>query len=193
MTVAAMAVSGCATVNMTEVASPVATKAEAPAQKNIVLRTASKLYAAFQSKGFVAKTSRKKLQSAASILLNGLEQRELTSDVSYEARNLPRSVVIEDITYAAQEIRRTANAAEIYFELSESNQKLRNELNELEQALLASREAFNTFEKTVAANSVELQSLNIEVQRLKRITDNFGDRVRDQAATEMAELRKGNT
>ena len=125
--------------------------------------------------------------------MNGLEQRELTSDVSYEARNLPRSVVIEDITYAAQEVRRTANAAEIYFELSEGNQKLRDELNELEQALLASREASNTFEKTVASNSVELQSLNVEVERLKRITDNFGDRVRDQAAIEMAELRRDNS
>ena len=102
-------------------------------------------------------------------------------------------MVIEDITYATQEVRRTANAAEIYFELSEGNQKLREELSELEQALLASREASNTFEKTVAANSVELQSLNVEVERLKRITDNFGDRVRDQAATEMAELRRDNT
>ena len=189
VTAAAMAATGCATVDMTEMASPVAAKSDVPAEKNIVLRAASKLYAAFRTKGFVAKTSRKKMQSAASVLLNGLEDRELTSDVSYEARNLPRSVVINDITYAAEQVRRTANAAEIYFELSEGKRKLREELVELEQALLSSREASNSFETVVGADSSELRSLNFEVDRLKVITDSFGVRVRERAASDLAARR----
>lgn len=190
ITAAAMITTGCATVNMAEMASPVAAKAEAPAEKNIVLRAASKLYSAFRSKGFVAKTSRKKMQSAASILLNGLEERELTSDVSYEAQNLPRAVVIEDIAYATQHVRRTASAAEVYFEMSEGRKKLRKELGELEQALLSSREASAAFENVIGSDSLELRQLNDEIARLKTVTDNFGKRVREQAAADMAARRK---
>jgi len=193
MTAAALIASGCATVDMTEMAAPVAAKAETPADKNIVVRAANKLYAAFRSKGFVAKNSRKKMQSAASILLNGLEERELTTEVDYEAQNLPRAIVIEDIDYAIQHVRRTANAAEIYYEMSDGEEKLRNELDSLEQALLSSREAAASFESIVGEDSVELRLLNSEIERLKSVTDNFGKRVRDRAAAEMAARRQENS
>lgn len=190
LTAAAILATGCATVDMTEMTSPVVAKAEAPAERNIVLRAASKLYSAFRSKGFVAKTSRKKMQSAASILLNGLEERELTSQVDYSAQNLPRAIVIEDIAYATQHVRQTANAAEIYFDMSEGKRKLREELGELEQALLSSREASATFEQVVGSDSLEIRNLDLEIDRLKTVTDNFGKRVREQAAADMAARRK---
>ncbi len=193
LTTAAVVATGCATVDMTEMALPAAAKAEAPAERNIVLRAASTLYSAFRSKGFVAKTSRKKMQSAASILLNGLEERELTSDVNYAGQNLPRAAVIEDIAYATEYIRRTADAAEIYFDLSEGKSKLREELGGLEQALLSSREASASFEDVVGPDSLELRNLNAEVERLKSVTDNFGKRVREQAAAEMAARRNENS
>lgn len=190
----ALLIGGCATVDMTEMAIPVSAKAEAPAEKNIVVRAASKLYAAFRNKGFVPKTSRKKMQSAASILLNGLEDRELTSeDVDYASQDLPRSVVIADITYATQHIRRTTNAAEVYFEMSEGDSKLRKELVSLEEALLSCREASDAFEKVIGDDSVELRSLNSEISRLTSVTDQFGQRVRNAAAAEMAARRKSNS
>ena len=167
-------------------ASPTSAKAEAPEEKNIVLRAANKLYAAFHSKGFVAKTSRKKLQSAASILLNGLEERELTTEANYEAQNLPRDVVVNDVTFATEQIRRTANAAEIYFELSEGDRKLREELAGLEQALLSSREAAASFESVIGSHNIELRVMNSEIDRLKNVTDKFGKRVREQAAADLA-------
>lgn len=189
ITAAAMLATGCATVDMTEMAIPVAAKSESTAEKNIVLRAASKLYAAFQSKGFVGKTSKKKMQSAASILLNGLEERELTASNDYAAQGHTYSVVLEDINYATQHVSRTANAAEVYFELSEGRRKLRKELGSLEEALLASRKASASFETVVGADNSELRALNLEVDRLKRVTDNFGQRVRDMAAAEMAARR----
>ncbi len=189
ITAAAMLATGCATVDMTEMAVPVAAKSDAPAEKNIVLRAASKLYAAFQSKGFVGKTSKKKMQSAASILLNGLEERELTQENTYAEQGRPYLVVLEDITYATQHVSRTANAAEVYFEMSEGRQKLRKELGSLEEALLASRAAATSFKAVVGADSSELREFNSEVDRLKRVTDNFGQRVRDMAAAEMAARR----
>ena len=189
LTAVAIISTGCATVDMTQMANPITAKAEAPAERNIVLRAATKLYAAFQSKGFVAKTSRKKMQSAASILLNGLEERELTSNVNYAGQNLPRAVVIEDITYAAEYVRRTADAAEIYFDMSERHSKLREELGGLERALLSSREAVASFEEVVGTDTAELRRLTAEVDRLKSVTDNIGKRVREQAAAEMAARR----
>lgn len=189
ITAAAMLATGCATVDMTEMAIPVAAKSEAPAEKNIVLRAASKLYAAFQSRGFVGNSSKKKMQSAASILLNGLEERELTASNDYAAQGRTYLVVLEDISYATQHVSRTANAAEVYFEMSEGRQKLRKELGSLEEALLASREASASFETVVGDDSSELRVLDLEIDRLKRVTDNFGQRVRDMAAAEMAARR----
>lgn len=191
LTIAAALATGCTTVNVAEIATPAAAaKVEVPAEKNIVLRAASKLYAAFRSKGFVAKTSREKLQSAASILLNGLEERALTSDTDYAAQNYSKSVVMEDIIFATQHVSRTANAAEIYFELSESGKKLREELGSLESALLSSREASLSFESVVGTESAEFQTLKSEVDRLKRVTDQFGRRVRDRTAADSA-VRRG--
>jgi len=192
LTAAAMLATGCATVNVTEMANPAAAaKVEAPVEKNIVLRAASKLYAAFQSKGFVAKTSREKMQSAASILLNGLEKRALTSETDYAVQDYSYDVVMEDITFATQHVRRTANAAEIYFELSEGRKKLREELGSLESALLSSREASMSFKTVVGSDSSEFQILKAEVDRLKRITDQFGQRVRDRIASD-ASARRGD-
>lgn len=190
LTAATVLATGCATVDMTEMSIPVAAKSEAPAERNIVLRAASKLYSVFRSKGFVAKTSRKKMQSAASLLLNGLEDRELTTDVNYVDQNLPRAVVIEDIAFATEQVRLTTNAAEIYFNMSDGVRKLRKELGELEQALLASHEASSAFKEVVGVDSLELRGLNFEISRLKTVTDNFGKRVREQAAAEMAARRK---
>lgn len=189
---AAMLATGCATVDVTDIGSPAAAKVEAPAEKNIVLRAASKLYAAFQSKGFVAKTSREKMQSAASILLNGLEERALTSETDYATQNYSRNVVIEDISFAAQHVRQTANAAEIYFELSESRKKLREELGSLESALLSSHEASLSFEQVVGTENAEFQIFKSEVDRLKRVTDKFGQRVRERTVAEAA-ARRGET
>jgi len=188
LTVVALFASGCATVNVTEMGSPAAeAKVDVPEEKNIVLRAASKLYAAFQSKGFVAKTSRDKLQSAASILLNGLEERALTSDANYVAQDYTYDVVMEDIAYATQHVSRTANAAEIYFELSSENgKKLREELGSLESALLSSREASVAFETVVGSESAEFKTLKSEVDRLKRVTDKFGQRVRSRTAADAA-------
>jgi len=190
LTLAAMLATGCATVNVTEIATPAAAaKVDAPAEQNIVLRAASKLYAAFRSKGFVAKTSREKMQSAASILLNGLEERALTSDTDYAEQDYARTAVMEDITFATQHVRRTANAAEIYFELSEGRKKLREELGSLESALLSSREASLSFETVVGTDSSEFKILKSEVDRLKRVTDKFGQRVRERTAADAAARR----
>ena len=193
LTAAAMLATGCATVDVTDIGSPSVAKVEVPSENNIVLRAASKLYAAFQSKGFVAKTSREKMQSAASILLNGLEERALTSETDYAAQNYTRDVVTDDITFASQHVRQTANAAEIYFELSEGRKKLREELGSLESALLSSYEASMSFEQVGGTENAEFQIFKSEVNRLKRVTDKFGQRVRERRVADAAARRGENS
>ena len=122
----------------------------------------------------------------------GLEERALTSETDYAAQNYSRDVVIEDISFAAQHVRQTANAAEIYFELSESRKKLREELGSLESALLSSHEASLSFEQVVGTENAEFQIFKSEVDRLKRVTDKFGQRVRERTVAEAA-ARRGET
>jgi len=108
-------VTGCATVNLSEMATPAAAKAETVPEKNIVLRAASKLYNMLTNKGFGAKDSGQRVQSAASVLLNGLEERDLTvADIDYAEQDLAITVVESDIRYATQHISQTNKAAEVF-------------------------------------------------------------------------------
>lgn len=186
-------VTGCATVNLSEMRTPAAAKAaktEFAPEKNIVLRAASKLYNMITDKGFTAKASGERVQSAASILLNGLEERELTSaNVSYAERGLAVTVVEADIRYTTQHISQTNKAAEVFLEIAESDRSMREELESLETALLASREASDVFSSIVASDNTNLISLKNELAALTRITDQFGERVRLHAATEMVSRR----
>lgn len=181
---------GCATVNLSEMATPAAVKTESVPEKNIVLRAASKLYNMLTNKGFGAKESGKRVQSAASILLNGLEERELTvTDVDYAEQDLAITVVEADIRYTAQHINQTNKAAEVFLEIADSDRNMREELESLETALLASREASDVFSTIVTSDNVSLIQLENELAALTRVTDRFGERVRLHAATEMAARR----
>ncbi len=191
ITTVGLLVSGCATVDMTEMSQSVSARAVAPAEANVVQRSADKLYVAFQQKGFVVKASQKNEQSAASILLNGFEVHELSPlDASYADTKPYHSVVLADITYAAQHIQRTSNAAEVYFEMSDVQNSLRDELESLEMALLSSREAASEFEKVLGRDKTEIRALNTKIARLTAVTDKFGYRVRQAAAAELAARRR---
>ncbi len=188
--IAASLATGCATVDMTDMATPMASKAEAPAEKNIVQRAAAKLYAAFTNRGFVAKSSGKRVQSAASVLLNGLEDRDLTdTEVVYANQDLPESVVEADIRFASKHVRQTTKAAEVFLEMADIDRNMREELESLEQALLAAREASDAFSKSTEREGSDFQVLETEIAALTRVTDRFGERVRLSAAKDMAARR----
>jgi len=160
---------GCATVNMSEIAVPQSAKAEVPAEKNIVLRAATKLYNALTNRGFVANDSGERVQSAANILLNGLKARDVTVDsVDYAAQNHPKATVEADIRYAARQVSQTTKAAEVYLEIAETDRNMREELQSLEKALLAARDASNVFSQSIDAENRELVKLETELDALSR-------------------------
>ena len=188
--ITAIMLTGCATVDLNEMATPsVATTSQD--EVNVVERAVTKLNSTFYSKGLVAKTSRKRMNSAAKILLNGLEEKRVTSvkaGQDYASVSKPVSVILDDIQLIQLHIGQTTKAAEIYLEMAPADRKLRDELNSLETALLASNHAAQVFETALNGQAgVELQSLNEEIDRLRSITNEFEARVRLQQSQKFAQ------
>ena len=180
---------GCATVNLNDVAVPSQQKAATEVELNVVQRAASALSMVFRDRGFVANTSSKRLQSAASVLLNGLEEKQIiqTADATYVDLQNSEDVVVADIGFARSYVDRTVAAAEIYLEIAPAKRDLRAELTSLEKALLAATEARDVFEGSLLDQSLpELAAFEESVWKLRDITDEFGVRVRVQDTKTLA-------
>jgi len=187
--------SACATVDLNDVATSNTPAAAKSVDLNVVQRAASKLYTAFSSRGFVAKDGRKKVRSAARVLLKGLEDKDVTtvSTKSYADVALNQMTVLSDIRMASTHVEQTTKAAEVYLAIAPSKASLRKELVSLEKALIASREASGVFEdaliKTAGeANAMDYLAYKSSVNELRDVTNAFGDRVREAQMTKVAEI-----
>ena len=192
---AALSMSACATVDLTEVTAPKAESTAKVADINVVHRAASKLYAAFTNRGFVAKDSRKKMRSAATVLLKGLEDKNASSVVSegYVHKAADPVAILSDIRIAAGHVEQTTKAAEVFLVMAPGEKSLRKELVSLEKALIASREASQVFEDALIKTSgettaMEFVSYERSVNELRDVTNAFGDRVRESQMTKLAEI-----
>lgn len=192
---ASLSLSACATVDLntaTTTSSPAATKS---VDVNVVQRAASKLYAVFSNRGFVAKDGRKKMRSAARVLLKGLEDNNVTSVASLGYVDNAQSpiTVLADIRMASTHVEQTTKAAEVYLAMAPAEKSLRKELISLEKALIASREASQVFEdaliKTAGqSNAMDYLAYNASVNELRDVTNAFGDRVREAQMTKVAAI-----
>ncbi len=182
-----LSVSACATVDLDEMAAAKTVTKTNLVDSNVVQRAAIKLKSAFSSRGFVAKDSQKRMQSAAHILLKGLEDQEIKPDTaSYVSTANDPIIILADILAAARHVEQTTKAAEVYLAMAPVETTLRKELNSLEDALLASRAAETIFEEALtktghSLTASEFVSYNILVDELKNVTNAFGDRVRESA------------
>jgi len=114
-----LSISACATIDLDEMAAKNQPTKAATLDINVVQRAASKLYAAFSSKGFVAKDSKKRMQSAARILLKGLEEKDVTDqDMSYAANISDPEIILSDIRLASRHVEQTTKAAEVYLAMA---------------------------------------------------------------------------
>jgi len=187
---AAFTMSACATVDLTEVTAPKTASTAQLADVNVVQRAASKLYAAFTNRGFVAKDSRKKMRSAARILLKGLEDKGSASieSAGYSDLATHSMIVLSDIRIAASHVEQTTKAAEVYLAMAPGEKSLRKELVSLEKALIASREASQVFEDALIKTEGETTAMDFasykrSVNELRDVTNAFGDRVRESQIT----------
>lgn len=186
VTLLCVAASGCATVDLANtgrVGGTATVASQSSAKVNVVQRAASKLYAAFTSNGWVEKRSKKRVQSAASVLLRGLDTTEASSPLSnYETQNLTLADIALDIEAAHGYVIQTTKAAEVYLAMASDNTNLRDELASLQKALIASREAEMAFgsalTKIGVSENSRLINFTASVDSLRDVTDKFGDRVR---------------
>jgi hypothetical protein len=181
--------SACATVDMTEVAISKPQSVSKSSDVNVVQRAANKLYTAFKNKGFVAETSRSKVRAAALTLLKGLQKSPLSAQDNYASSVGSWDALKSDIILAKGHVEQTRQAAEIYLAMAPGDNSLGNELSSLEKALMAANEAKRSF--TAAEdifNAPEGDALlgdySESLEGLRRVTDAFGQRVRNDAMNE---------
>ena len=192
---AALSLSACATVDLTDVTTPKASSTVSVADVNVVQRAAAKLYAAFANRGFVANDSRKKMRTAARVLLKGLEDKDTASieSAGYAALATEPMVVLSDIRMAATHVEQTTKAAEVYLAMAPGERSLRKELVSLEKALIASREASQVFEDALIKLAGETKAMDFvsykqSVNELRDVTNAFGDRVRESQMSSAAAI-----
>lgn len=182
ITTVALVTSGCATVDLQNMAGSTDATANATfeTESNVVQRAVDKLRDAFASRGFGAKTSQRKMQAAADMLMNGLSARAASADEGdYAGSAMPIAIVIDDIQLARGHVEQTTRAAEIYLEVAPQTRKLDGELESLEAALLVSERATQSFQSALSdIENSDLEDFRDSVDRLRAVTDAFGARVR---------------
>jgi len=177
------ALTGCATIDMTEIASKNMTVTSNATDVNVVKRAATKLYTVFTNRGFVEKTSRNKMRSAAFMLLKGLQNQPLGDHKNYIQNVGSLNALNSDIALAQSHVEQTRSAAEIYLAMAPSENSLKEELSSLEKALMAATEANRSFtdayEHYAGTDTSEgLMAYQEDLEGLRSVTDSFGERVR---------------
>jgi hypothetical protein len=178
-----LAFSACATVDMTDMSGSQSETVTKAVDVNVVQRAASRLYSVFINRGFVEKTSRNKMRSAARMLLKGLENTPLSREVNYASTVESLDVIKSDIVFAQSYVDQTRQAAEIYLAMAPGETSLKKELSSLQQALAAANEAKNSFSEALEAKQADTTQVEFvtyveSVTALSEVTDAFGVRVR---------------
>lgn len=186
MAAACLSFTACTTVNMTEISSAKPEVSSKTADVNVVQRAASRLYSVFTNRGFVEKTSRNKMRSAARMLLKGLENKPLGADVNYAQSVGSLDIVKSDIIFAKSYVDQTRQAAEIYLAMAPGETSLKKELASLQKALVAASDAKDSFSEALLVHgSNQTQGEFIDylngLEALRSVTDDFGVRVRAMA------------
>ncbi|MGB6230464.1 MAG: hypothetical protein WBF53_10100 [Litorimonas sp.] len=184
-----MPVGGCATVDLqTMTSASAAPSSEAKADINVVQKSVETLRAAFASRGLTERTSKRKMQAAADMLLNGLSASATqTTEAGYADGGNSRDVVLSDIVMATRHVEQTTRAAEVYLALASTQNDLSGELDSLQGALLASERASQLFAHSLSGpDAAELRLFQASIDELRSVTDEFGTMVRMRQSGKLA-------
>jgi len=119
----------------------------------------------------------------ADILLRGLDNVSGDGPLNaYAAKADSLSRVQADMLTAQDYIDQTSKAGEVYLAMANIDANLGEELVSLQKALLVARQSEDMFKTTLAkfgpANQERITVYALKVDRLRDVTDKFGDRVR---------------
>ena len=121
---------------------------------------------------------------ATRVLLGGLEKNEDDAEARVAVPVSPAQLDA-DILEANTQILQTTKAAEVYLTIADDAADLGTELSLLEKALLSARDAENKFAQSIGVKpnvktEQDFALLSGSVDRLKDVTDAYGDRIRAQ-------------
>lgn len=188
ITLLSLSMSGCATVDLVNVggnttASSVSGTSNDADSENVVKLAAGRLFDIFTRQGWVESKDNQRVQSAASVLLRGLETpSDETQHSSYASKSLSVSQMHADVITAQSHVLETSNAAQVYLAVVADDANLREELASLQKALIVAREAELMFKDAIPVANPDLDPVFLNysdsVDTLRDVTDVFGDRVR---------------
>lgn len=190
LTALSLSVTGCATVDIADVASGGQVQTvEVASEKNVVIKATDALDQNFKNKGWVQAPAVERFRSAANVLLRGKKKEDAHTDSVYVASNSKHVTLIalrQHILEAGKDVAKTVKAAEIYLDMSEVQADLKPELKALETAYMSSRRAEDWFEKSLkkidgADVETELSAFAASVDRLRESTNQYGQRVRERS------------
>lgn len=181
---AIISLSACATVDVSGYAAPSETVSVVkPVETgNIITRTVKRLYNVFVDRGLYEDNSRKRVQSAANILLNGLQTPSADGQSGDSADVIALTDFSSDVQTARYHITQTTKAAEVYLDIASNDADLSEELKQLQKALRVSEKATDRLAQYDMQNDQEaaaqILALQTDVNKLRDVTDAFGDVVR---------------
>ncbi|MBL4766205.1 MAG: hypothetical protein JKY94_00525 [Rhodobacteraceae bacterium] len=152
------------------------------------------MVALFESKGWCKTSPKEKAQTAASVLLNGMDMdtQEPSPILSVSVTQLS-----EDLNLANAHVKQTTKAAEVFLATADEMTELGQELSLLETALLSAHQAEHGFEATMILSTKglserhqsEFETLQSSIKKLKTVTDAYGDRIRAQISARSQHAR----
>ena len=173
----------CATVDVTEVAGAESQVQNQKLSANVVIRSAKNLHAKIIEAGW-AKDQETSINSAANMLLKGVNNAPSTKTVSYADTVNSVDTLKSHILLLQNHTEKAQKASEVFLSIAENDADLRDELKYLEKALLSCRKSEANFKAAAAkfnsVNMSELQGLETSVDALRDMTNEYGFRVRAQ-------------
>ncbi len=179
-----LSLGACATVDIADMTTLGGDTAIAQADKtNVVITASDKLYAEFEDKG-LCQSETERMKSAAAFLLQGRQALTNHPEGAYVTKVSDFEQLQVDMVQATLLVKNTSKAAEIYLDLAEPESDFRPELKRLEKAVYATQSAKIQF-KLVSdkIGETDFSKFDAAAEDLRKVTNVYGDRVREQAQT----------
>lgn len=177
--------SACTTVDLSQVSFEKTQQPSSVHAQNVVERASKTMVALFESRGWCKTSPKEKTQTAASVLLNGMDMDAQTPSLTM---SVSATQLSKDLGVANDHVKQTTKAAEVFLATAEEIAELGQELSLLEAALLSAREAEHGFEDAMILSTKslserhqsEFEDLQFSIKQLKTVTDAYGERMRAQ-------------
>ncbi len=180
----------CTTVDLSQVTATQQQRAQQAPKANIVEMASTQLTQTFNKNGWTLAATQPRAQTAASVLLKGLQG---TSPQEPVVSIVPLEKFAANINLATQKVDDTYKAASLYLDYVNEHADVSLELDVLETALLNAKAAEHNFAEQ-AEHAEDDQALELLSQyqnslgKLRSITDKYGSRTRAAIASNQATI-----